>query len=78
MIISKLDPISLRVNPDNLSNVQFLEDQETEIKLQYINEHARDLFELKDNEASSKIKEQLKKFTLSKKIKNIKAMEMII
>ena len=72
MIISKVDPISCRVNPDNLPDIKFLEEQEAEIKLQYINEHARDLFELKDNEAPSRIREQLNKFKLSEKNKNFK------
>ena len=65
MIISKLDPISCRIDPDNLSDQKFFEEQETEIKLQYINQQARDLFELKDNDTSARIKEQLRQYKLS-------------
>ena len=67
MIISKLEPSSFRIDPDNELDKQLIDELETEIKLKYINEHARDLFELKDNEQSYKIKEQLKQFKLSDK-----------
>ena len=65
MIISKIDPISCRIDQDNLLDKKLLEEQETEIKLQYLNQQARDLFELKDNDTSSRIKEQLRQYKLS-------------
>ena len=70
MIITKLDPISSRVDPDNELDKKLIEELETDVKLKYINEKARDLFELKDNETSSKIKEQLKQLKLSDKNKD--------
>ena len=70
IIISKLDPISCRIDPDNELDKEFIENQEAEIKIRYINDHAKDLFELKDNEVSYKIKEQLRQFKLLDTYKN--------
>ena len=70
IIISKLDPISCRIDPDNELDKEFIENQEREIKIRYINDHAKDLFELKDNEVSYKIKEQLRQFKLLDTYKN--------
>ena len=65
MIISKLDQISARIDVDKHLSKEQIEELEVETKLKYINQHARDLFELKDNDSSSKISEQLKQFKLS-------------
>ena len=65
IIISKLDPISSRIDIDNYLSREEIEEQETEISLKYLNEHAKDLFELKEGDNTSKIKEKLKKFKLS-------------
>ena len=70
MIISKLDPISSRVDMDDILKKQDIEEQEIEIKLKYINQHARDLFDLKDSDNSSRIKECLKIFKSSDKNTN--------
>ena len=70
IIISKLDPISCRIDHDNELDKEFIENQEREIKIRYINDHAKDLFELKDNEVSYKIKEQLRQFKLLDTYKN--------
>ena len=70
MIISKMDPISCRIEPDSVLDKEFIENQESEIKIKYMNEHAKDLFELKDNENSYRIKEQLKQFKLLDSNKN--------
>jgi len=71
MIISKLDQISARIDVDKHLSKEQIEELEVETKLKYINQHARDLFELKDNDSSSKISEQLKQFKLSDKNKSI-------
>ena len=65
MIISKLDPISNRADGDEYLSKEEIDEQENEIKLKFINEHARDLFELKENDSHFRIKEQLMKFKLA-------------
>ena len=65
MIISKLDPISNRADGDEYLSKEEIDEQEKEIKLKFINEHARDLFELKENDSHFRIKEQLMKFKLA-------------
>ena len=65
MIISKLDPILNRANGDEYMNKEEIDEQENEIKLKFINKHARDLFELKENDTHFRIKEQLMKFKLA-------------
>jgi len=65
MIISKLDPISNRADVDEFNSREDIDEQENDIKLKFINEHARELFELKENDTYFRIKEQLMKFKLN-------------
>ena len=44
MIISKLDPISNRADVDEFNSREDIDEQENDIKLKFINEHARELF----------------------------------
>ena len=70
IIISKLDPISSRIDVDNYLSREEVEEQESDIKLKYLNEHAKDLFELKEGDNTARIKEQLKKLKLSEQNNN--------
>ena len=62
MILAKSDPISERLVYESCINREESEELETELKLNYINQHAKDLFELKESDNSSKINEQLRQF----------------
>ena len=72
MIISKLDPTSCRGEEDSSENDNQSEEDEIEIKIKFINQQASDLFEIKENDNSSKIHEQLKFF---KKFDNAQTTE---
>ena len=61
MIISKMDPTSCR-DKDNQAVEENDSEDEVEIKIKYLNQQASDLFEIKENDDSSKIHEQLKQF----------------
>ena len=68
IIISNVDPTSCNRNEEYNKNERAIDYEEVEIKIKYINQIASELFEIKENDSSSKIHEQ---FNLFKKfIKN--------
>ena len=64
MILEKIESISCRMAEDSSLDSEDSEELDLEIKLNYINQNAKDLFELKENDNSSKIINQLKQFNL--------------
>ena len=66
MIISRTDPTSSSGEEGQIyegKNIENVDDnEEIEIKIKYINQQAIDLFDIKENDNSSKIHEQLKQF----------------
>ena len=64
MILEEIESISCRMAEDLSLDSEDSEELDLEIKLNYINQNAKDLFELKENDNSSKIINQLKQFNL--------------
>ena len=60
MIISIIDPTSSRNNDTQIKNEKSFENEEVEIKIKYLNQQASELFEIKENDISSKIHDRLK------------------
>ena len=62
MIISIFDPTSSRNNDYQSKTDKSFENEEIDIKIKYLNQRASELFEIKENDNSSKIHERLKLF----------------
>ena len=69
MIISKVDITSCSRNDD--SNSDGKNNSNEEVKIKFINQQARELFEIKENDDSKKIHLQLKQFKQYEKVQSI-------